>query len=89
MAAVLQAQRKATVATLQDLTRTQRSSAGRDDAWELVVEAMIFPADAEIRWLDHTESKLARRAAHATGRGPLRVVNDDAVAPVNATEVGQ
>lgn len=89
MAAVLQAQRKATVATLQDLTRTQRSSAGRDDAWELVVEAMIFRVDAEIRWLDHTESKLARRAAHATGRGPLRVVNDNAVAPVNATEVGQ
>ncbi|WP_291381428.1 PadR family transcriptional regulator [Demequina sp.] len=60
--AVIQTQRKATMSMLQDLTRTKRASADRDDAWELVADAMIFRAEAEVRWLDHTESRLSRRA---------------------------
>ena len=56
---VIQAQRHATMTTLQDLTRAKRAS-GTDDAWEIVADALLFRAEAEIRWLDHTESRLAR-----------------------------
>lgn len=61
--AVIQAQRKAAMEALQDFTRAKRTSSGADDAWELVADAMIFRAEAEVRWLDHTESRLARRRA--------------------------
>ena len=32
-------------------------------AWLLVLENLIFSAEAEVRWLDHVETMLARRAA--------------------------
>ena len=45
-------------------------------AWLLVLENLVFAAEAEVRWLDHVETMLARRpgptasapgaAAHAT-----------------------
>jgi DNA-binding PadR family transcriptional regulator len=56
--AVIQAQRSDTVRALQDYTRL-KVNADRDDlGWLLVLEAMIFQAEAEVRWLDHTESSL-------------------------------
>jgi DNA-binding PadR family transcriptional regulator len=58
--AVLQAQRTATLRSLQDLTRLK---AGADEvadaAWLLVLEAMIFQAEAEVRWLDHCEARVS------------------------------
>ena len=57
--ALIQAQRTATLGALQDLTRLKMAEA-RDLAWELVLESMIFQLEAEVRWLDHTESRLAR-----------------------------
>jgi DNA-binding PadR family transcriptional regulator len=89
VAAVLQSQRKSTMATLQDLTRTKHASQDRDDAWELVADAMIFRAEAEIRWLDHTESKLAQRATQAKRRRPSPVRHDDAVAAAVSAEVAR
>ena len=57
---VIQAQRTATLRTLQDLTRLK---AGADEvadaAWLLVLESMIFKAEAEVRWLDHCELRIA------------------------------
>ena len=35
-------------------------------AWLLVLENLVFAAEAEARWLDHVESMLARHAAGAT-----------------------
>jgi DNA-binding PadR family transcriptional regulator len=64
---IIQSQRESTTRTLQDLTRTK--AAGGDSrspsemAWLLVVDSMIFQAEAEIRWLDHSEQRLARAAA--------------------------
>ncbi|GIH12817.1 PadR family transcriptional regulator [Rugosimonospora africana] len=59
--AVLQGQRTATVRTMQEYTRLKASSDKRSDlSWRLVVEAMLFQAEAEIRWLDHCETTLAR-----------------------------
>lgn len=64
--AIVQTQRVATLRHLRDLTTLKRSSAkdgaDRDLAWLLVNEKLIFSAEAELRWLDHVEGELARRA---------------------------
>jgi DNA-binding PadR family transcriptional regulator len=57
--AVIQTQRTATVRTLQEYTRL-RERAGDDLAWLLVADSLIFAAEAEIRWLDQCETRLAR-----------------------------
>jgi DNA-binding PadR family transcriptional regulator len=54
---VVQAQRTATMRTLQELTRAKRAEAGT--AQRLVLESMIFKAEAEQRWLDHCEAVIA------------------------------
>jgi DNA-binding PadR family transcriptional regulator len=68
--AVVQTQRTATVRMLQELTRLKnRDPGGREDlAWRLVLESMVFQAEAEVRWLDHCEATLARFAVEP---GPL------------------
>ena len=60
VAHVIQVQRRSTMETLQDLTRAKRASSDDDDAWELVADSLIFRAESELRWLDHTETRLAR-----------------------------
>ncbi len=67
VAAVVQAQRTATLRALQDLTRLKADAPAvpadqGDRAWRLVLESMIFQAEAEVRWLDHCEASLARYA---------------------------
>lgn len=58
---VIQRQRAATIVAMQDLTRLK--AAGEEElSWALVLEAMRFQADAEIKWLDHCEARLARAA---------------------------
>ena len=59
--AVIQRQRTATVSALQNLTRLRRES-DDDLSWSLVLESMRYQAEAEVRWLDHCESALAREA---------------------------
>ena len=64
--AVVQTQRTATVRTLQELTRLKAAadpSRSDDLAWRLVLESMVFQAEAEVRWLDHCEASLSRFAA--------------------------
>ncbi|MGW1124286.1 PadR family transcriptional regulator [Streptomyces sp. NPDC002526] len=69
--AVIQAQRHHTVKAMQDYTRLKAQSlaqapANRDEvAWLLVVEQLIFQAEAEARWLDHCEARLIRLAEAA------------------------
>jgi len=64
VAAVLEAQRAATLANLRELTRRKASAeqAG-DDAWLIVHDLMIFRAEAELRWLDHSDARVAARKA--------------------------
>jgi DNA-binding PadR family transcriptional regulator len=66
--AIVQAQRTETMRALTDLTRLKADlpSAGpaSDDlAWSLVLDSLVFAAEAEIRWLDHVEARVARSAA--------------------------
>jgi DNA-binding PadR family transcriptional regulator len=64
VATVIQRQRSATISALQDYTRLKRTAAGSDDpadlAWSLVLDSLVFAAEAEVRWLDHCEARLRR-----------------------------
>jgi DNA-binding PadR family transcriptional regulator len=69
---IVQTQRTATIRTLQEYTRLKRRGTKAEDelsdglSWSLVLDSLIFAAEAEIRWLDHCEARLARAAATAT-----------------------
>ncbi|MBS2940409.1 PadR family transcriptional regulator [Nocardioides sp. J2M5] len=71
VAAIIQRQRSATMAALQDYTRLKRSgraaspAAPEDLAWSLVLDSLVFDAEAEVRWLDHCEARLRRAALDA------------------------
>jgi DNA-binding PadR family transcriptional regulator len=58
---LIQRQRTATMTALQDYTRLKRNGEG-DLAWGLVLDSLVFAAEAEIRWLDHCEARLRRAA---------------------------
>lgn len=62
---VVQTQRTATMTTLQELTRlkARATDPAADLAWSLVLDSLVFRAEAEIRWLDHCEARVARAAA--------------------------
>lgn len=66
--AVVQTQRSATMRTLQEYTRLKaRGTPTKELSWLLVLEAMVFQAEAEVRWLDHCEASLVRhRPDHPT-----------------------
>jgi DNA-binding PadR family transcriptional regulator len=65
---VIQQQRGATMSALQDYTRLKRSGRAAqpvepsDLAWNLVLDSLVFAAEAEIRWLDHCEARVRRAA---------------------------
>lgn len=79
---VIQTQRAATVRTLQDYTRA-REAAVDDLSWLLVVDSLIFAAEAEVRWLDHCETRLARMGRTA---GLAPAARTDAAEPPVAAE---
>jgi DNA-binding PadR family transcriptional regulator len=55
---VLQRQRTATVRALQAHTRKKRSLSTDDTAVSLLLDALIFAAEAEVAWLNHCEARL-------------------------------
>ncbi|WP_434743260.1 PadR family transcriptional regulator [Micromonospora sp. SH-82] len=62
--AVLRQQRVASERQLQELTgRTCAGHGEADLSWRLVLDAMVFQTEAEIRWLEHCETTLAREHA--------------------------
>lgn len=71
VAAVIQTQRRASLEQMQSLQRAQYTGADphgpQQLAWSLVVDSMIFAAEAEVRWLDHTEQRLTRHSRHTMG----------------------
>jgi hypothetical protein len=58
--------------TLQELTRLKTRADGDagELAWSLVLDALLFRAEAEIRWLDHCEARVARAAASRRAAAP-------------------
>mgnify|MGYP001582497938 CR=1 FL=1 len=74
---IVQTQRRASLAALDQLRQAATSSSDADSsgadssdadgealAGQLVADAAIFRAEAEVRWLDHVEATLRTRAAH-------------------------
>ncbi|RBQ15834.1 PadR family transcriptional regulator [Spongiactinospora rosea] len=57
VAEVIRRQRTATMSALQRLTKAKRDTA-QGAAQRLVLDSMIFQAEAEQRWLDHCEAVL-------------------------------
>ena len=93
---VVQAQRTETMRALHDYTRlkvTGRGAAAAGDqqpargmpddlAWSLVLDNLIFAAEAEIRWLDHVEARVAMAAAeHASGMATAQGAVATRIAP--------
>jgi DNA-binding PadR family transcriptional regulator len=67
---VVQTQRTATMRMLQEYTRLKTAPQKPGDlAWRLVLDAMVFRSEAEVRWLDHCEASLTRHRA-ALGAAP-------------------
>lgn len=60
VAAVVQAQRSASLRVLHDLTRLQNGLDGDEIAAALVLDHHVFATEAELRWLDDVEGVLAR-----------------------------
>ena len=83
---IIQRQRTATMASLQDYTRLKRTGraarpeAPEDLAWSLVLDSLVFDAEAEVRWLDHCEARLRRAAAERNDPRPA-----DTTTPTGAT----
>lgn len=81
---VVQTQRTATLRHLRDLTRL-KAKAGEhqphDLSWQLVLENLLFTAEAEVRWLDHVEAALARHARMPLGSRSQTPAVADAPAP--------
>ena len=80
---IIQRQRSATMASLQDYTRLKRTGraaapeAPEDLAWSLVLDSLVFDAEAEVRWLDHCESRLLRAARHRSAAAAPAPVDAD------------
>ncbi|MFD4959921.1 PadR family transcriptional regulator [Microbacterium sp. NPDC058389] len=101
VADIIQTQRRSSLAQLQALNRAKYAGENPDGpeelAWSLVVDSMIFAAEAEVRWLDHSEQRLAMHPDHAMalalstdkpkrGRPALRQAQGPAAEPVEAPE---
>lgn len=71
VAAVIDAQRRATQTRVQELRQEASLDAGAESASapnfvrSLVVDSMLFHAEAEARWLDHAEARLAQHPQHS------------------------
>lgn len=65
---IIQAQRRASLNKLQSLNRAKYSGANPNGpeelAWSLMIDAMIFATEADVRWLDHSEQRLKMQGAH-------------------------
>lgn len=62
VSAILQAQRVASMSRLQEHTRAKAAAdPERELPWVLLLDALILKTEAELRWLDLAEARLAAR----------------------------
>ncbi|MDQ1711806.1 MAG: hypothetical protein QOE45_1256 [Frankiaceae bacterium] len=76
---VIQAQRTDTVRALQEYVRLKSRGTDEDLAWLLVLDSLVFQAEAEVRWLDHCESRLARHRPPPVPAAAPAPVTDESV----------
>lgn len=81
---IIQTQRTESLRALRDYTRLAAEH-GPDLTWALVLDNLVFTTEAEVRWLDHVEARIARAAAAGTttpaSPGPAAVAAPGATAP--------
>jgi DNA-binding PadR family transcriptional regulator len=79
---VVQTQRTQTLRQLQDLTRLKQQATSREDlAWLLVLDNLVFAAEAEVRWLDHVEARLIRERGLVGQPAPVPIEPLSAAGP--------
>ncbi len=70
--AVIQSQREVSVKALQEHTQARKAVSANqrssDTAWLLVLDSLIFQAEAEVRWLDLCEARMVQGRGN-DGRG--------------------
>ncbi|GAA4047206.1 helix-turn-helix transcriptional regulator [Arthrobacter methylotrophus] len=80
--ALIQAQREISLKELQELTQTRKDLAANqrlaDTARLLVLDSLIFHAEAEARWLDLCEARLVQQA-NGAGNGTAGMVRGPGV----------
>lgn len=86
VADLVQRQRRESMRSLHEYTRLHRTT-GDDLAWSLVLDHLIFSLEAEIRWLDHVEAKVARAARSRSGAASSADSADSAAARSAETQV--
>jgi DNA-binding PadR family transcriptional regulator len=59
---LIQRQRAATISVLQAYTRRKAAADSDDLALLMMLDALIFRAEAEVRWLDACDARITRRA---------------------------
>jgi DNA-binding PadR family transcriptional regulator len=66
---VVQRQRVATVRSLQEFTRMKAGAEANGDlAWVMMLDAFVFQAESEVRWLDLCEARIAAIRGEARQR---------------------
>jgi DNA-binding PadR family transcriptional regulator len=71
--ALLQRQRRASIEQLQAYTRRKaKADPARDVAFLILLDALIFRTEAEIRWLDACEARIQRTDRHPADRRPTK-----------------
>jgi DNA-binding PadR family transcriptional regulator len=86
---VIQRQRVATIRSLQEFTRLKATAeADGDLAWVLMLDAFVFQAESEARWLDLCEARLAQIEYTKPGQrtGPGRRTPAPRTQPVPRSE---
>jgi len=82
---VARAQRTETMRALQDYARLKRRIPadvdGTDLAWSLVLDSLVFQAEAEMRWLDHVEGRVVARRGAVNGTATAATSRADAAPP--------
>ena len=78
---IVRVQRAATARAVRELVGLRSGAdAGADLAWTLVLDALIFQAEAELRWLDQCEDRIAARQT-PTARLPVGSQAADGAGP--------
>lgn len=71
VSSVVQTERRSLLEQLQQYTRLKADTPDRGDLeWLILLDSLIFKAEAQVRWLDACEARIARHAGDVPVRAP-------------------
>lgn len=76
--AIIDSQRSATMSLLQDFTRLRSRDREGDLAWQLHLDRLMYSAEAELKWLDRVEERIAS-ATSVTQTTPVETPIEEGV----------